>query len=199
MPITVSSCTRPRVLAQPRNECMINPVENKLPQDITRPDPEVMAGRALRRLRISRQWSQDEAAKRMKAYGYDFHQTTIAKIEAAQRPLRVRELADFAALYGVGVQELIYPRAGSLQEIDQEIALQEEHCNTVEQELAVATHVVDSTAEALRHAQNTRERHMTATIVIREQLGQLREQRAKFALWDTEEEPVPDEVGSRLV
>jgi transcriptional regulator with XRE-family HTH domain len=57
----------------------------------------------------------------MSAYGYDFHQTTIAKIEAAQRPLRVRELADFAALYGVEVQELIYAPSRSLLEIDQEI------------------------------------------------------------------------------
>lgn len=59
---------------------------------------------------------------RMTAYGYDFHQTMIAKIEAAQRPLRVRELADFAALYGVGVQDLIYPPTASLSETDRKIA-----------------------------------------------------------------------------
>ena len=55
----------------------------------------------------------------MKAYGYDFHQTMIAKIEAAQRPIRVRELADFAALYGMEAHELIYPPAGSLKEASQ--------------------------------------------------------------------------------
>ena len=59
---------------------------------------------------------------RMTAYGYDLHQTMIAKIEAAQRPLRVRELADFAALYGVGVQDLIYPPTASLPETDRKIA-----------------------------------------------------------------------------
>ena len=53
-----------------------------------RPDPEVQAGRALRRLRTARGWSQEEVGRRMKAYGYDFHQTMIAKIEAAQRPLQ---------------------------------------------------------------------------------------------------------------
>jgi hypothetical protein len=57
----------------------------------------------------------------MQAYGYDFHQTMVAKIEAAQRPLRVRELADFAALYGADVQQLIYPPSSSLEEVTQEL------------------------------------------------------------------------------
>ena len=100
---------------------MINRMEIKSKMGVERPDPEVQAGRALRRLRLSRGWSQEEVARRMQAFGYDFHQTMIAKIEAAQRPLRVRELADFAALYDVEVQELIYPPSGSLEEAAQEI------------------------------------------------------------------------------
>jgi transcriptional regulator with XRE-family HTH domain len=103
--------------------CTINPVEN---EDVTaaaqRSDPEVQAGQALRRLRLARNWSQDEVAARMTAYGYDFHQTTIAKIEAAQRPLRVRELADFAALYDLDVQDLVYPPTRSAAETDEEIS-----------------------------------------------------------------------------
>jgi transcriptional regulator with XRE-family HTH domain len=87
----------------------------------SRPDPEVQAGRALRRLRLARGWSQEEVARLMEAYGYDFHQTMIAKIESAQRPLRVRELADFAALYAVEVSELIYAPSGSLQEVNEEV------------------------------------------------------------------------------
>jgi transcriptional regulator with XRE-family HTH domain len=101
---------------------MINRVEDKqVTDDIERPDPEVQAGRALRRLRLSKGWSQEEVARRMQAYGYDFHQTMIAKIEAAQRPLRVRELADFAALYGVDIQQLIYPPSSSLEEVTREL------------------------------------------------------------------------------
>jgi transcriptional regulator with XRE-family HTH domain len=94
---------------------------NQVTPNVDRPDPEVQAGRALRRLRMSRGWSQEEVAKRMQAYGYDFHQTMIAKIEAAQRPLRVRELADFAALYNVEVNELIYPSSDSLEEVTREL------------------------------------------------------------------------------
>ena len=100
-----------------------------------RPDPEVQAGRALRRLRKARGWSQDEVGRRMKAYGYDFHQTMIAKIEAAQRPLRVRELADFAALYGMEVHELIYPPAGSLREVSREIATVTDHLQAADRDV----------------------------------------------------------------
>jgi transcriptional regulator with XRE-family HTH domain len=83
-------------------------------------DPEERAGKALRQLRLARGWSQEEVAMRMRAYGYDFHQTAIAKVEAAQRPLRVRELADFAALYGVQVQDLVYGPARSPAETREE-------------------------------------------------------------------------------
>jgi transcriptional regulator with XRE-family HTH domain len=193
MRFTVSSCTPSWVAAQPRRACIINPVEDNQPHGSARPDPEVMAGRALRRLRISRHWSQDEAAKRMQAYGYDFHQTTIAKIEAAQRPIRVRELADFAALYGVAVQELIYPRVGSLNEIDQEIASLEAHLSQVELKLEAASRDLDRAAAALSHAQEARERYMTDFIAARQQLEYLRMHRAKFALWDTDEPPPPEE------
>ncbi len=101
---------------------MINLVEDtQVADDIERPDPEEQAGRALRRLRLSRGWSQEEVARRMRAYGYDFHQTMIAKIEGAQRPLRVRELADFAALYGAEVNDLIYSPSSSLDEVTREL------------------------------------------------------------------------------
>jgi hypothetical protein len=98
------SCTSRYCWTQPHTACIVNRVENEPQPGLTgdgRPDPEVQAGRALRRLRTARGWSQEEVARQMKAYGYDFHQTMIATFEAAQRPIRVRELADFAALYGV--------------------------------------------------------------------------------------------------
>ena len=78
----------------------------------------------------------------MKAYGYDFHQTMIAKIEAAQRPIRVRELADFAALYGVEVHELIYPPAGSLKEADKEIVTLTDQLQVVHRDARPHTHAV---------------------------------------------------------
>lgn len=98
-------------------------------------DPEQTAGQRIRQLRTERGWSQEETARRMRSYGYDYHQTTVAKIEAGQRPFRVRELVDFAALFGMPPEHLIQqPAAGELeQEIRQvrqdrdEAAVREQH------------------------------------------------------------------------
>lgn len=43
-------------------------------------------------LRKERGWSQAELSERMAGYGFDLHQTTIAKLEAGTRPLRVAEM-----------------------------------------------------------------------------------------------------------
>lgn len=69
--------------------------------------PEEAAGRELRRLREARRWSQEQVARRMDAYGYDFHQTAIAKTEAGQRPLRLNEAVAFACLFGVTLAGLL--------------------------------------------------------------------------------------------
>jgi transcriptional regulator with XRE-family HTH domain len=149
-----------------------------------RPDPEVQAARALRRLRTARGWSQEEVARRMKAYGYDFHQTMIAKIEAAQRPIRVRELADFAALYGVEVHELIYPPAGSLQEADKEMA-------TLREQLREATSRSEGAADAVREAEAVlaaaQQEHRTQSgraAMLTGRLSYLEAQRDKLAGWE---------------
>lgn len=65
------------------------------------PSPEEAAGRELRRLREARRWSQEEVARRMDRYGYCWHQTMVAKTEAAERPLRLNELAAMCGLFGV--------------------------------------------------------------------------------------------------
>jgi transcriptional regulator with XRE-family HTH domain len=133
---------------------MIKPVEHTgTVAGGRRVDPEAQAGRALRRLRLARSWSQEEVAVRMTAYGYDFHQTTIAKIEAAQRPLRVRELADFAALYSVEVQDLVYPPTRSLPEIDQEIADVTGRLGRAQSNAAAARELLDSARKAAHDAE----------------------------------------------
>jgi transcriptional regulator with XRE-family HTH domain len=149
-----------------------------------RPDPEVQAGRALRRLRAARGWSQEEVARQMKAYGYDFHQTMIAKIEAAQRPIRVRELADFAALYGVEAHELIYPPAGSLNEADKEISL-------LRDQLQAATERAEAAADALRKAEAdlraAQEEHRARSgqvAMLAGRLSYLEAQRGQLAEWE---------------
>ncbi len=43
-------------------------------------------------LREERGWSQKEMAERVRSYGFDFHQSTVAKLESGGRPLRVAEM-----------------------------------------------------------------------------------------------------------
>jgi transcriptional regulator with XRE-family HTH domain len=149
-----------------------------------RPDPEVQAGHALRRLRTARGWSQEEVGRRMKAYGYDFHQTMIAKIEAAQRPLRVRELADFAALYGVEVHELIYPPAGSLTELSREIATLTDHLKAADKNVQNRRQALDKARAAVAAAEEDFRKHEGEAAMLRGRLTYLEAQREKLAEWE---------------
>jgi transcriptional regulator with XRE-family HTH domain len=149
-----------------------------------RPDPEVQAGRALRRLRTARGWSQEEVGRRMKAYGYDFHQTMIAKIEAAQRPLRVRELADFAALYGMEVHELIYPPAGSLTEVSREIATLTDHLQVADRDVQARRQALDKAQAAAAAAEEDFRKHEGEAAMLRGRLTYLEAQREKLAEWE---------------
>lgn len=45
-----------------------------------------------RTLREERGWSQTDLSKQLAAYGFELHQTTIAKLEKHSRPLRVAEM-----------------------------------------------------------------------------------------------------------
>ena len=146
-----------------------------------RPDPEEQAGKALRELRLARNWSQQETAARMRAYGYDFHQTTIAKIEAAQRPLRVRELSDFAALYGVEVQELVYPAARTLPEVEQEIVDVTARLDEAQTAAAMAAQDVEATRAAARDAERAHQAAQANLAVLSGRLDALAADREKLA------------------
>lgn len=54
-----------------------------------------------RRLREERGWSQTELSTRLASFGIDMHQTTIAKVEAGKRPLRVSEMFGFSHAFGL--------------------------------------------------------------------------------------------------
>src|ERR1700736_1720387 len=58
-------------------------------------------GEKVRQWRRERNWSQEEVADKLRAQGFDMHQTTVAKIERGTRPLRVAEAAAIATLFRV--------------------------------------------------------------------------------------------------
>jgi transcriptional regulator with XRE-family HTH domain len=71
--------------------------------------PEEIAGRQLALLREERGWSQSEVARRMEASGYNWHQTTVGRVESGKHPLRLNELVHLAAMFGVSPIRLIVP------------------------------------------------------------------------------------------
>jgi transcriptional regulator with XRE-family HTH domain len=60
-------------------------------------------------LRQQRGWSQSEVARRMEVYGYNWHQTTVGRVENGKRPLRLNELMLLAAMFGVSPIHLLVP------------------------------------------------------------------------------------------
>jgi transcriptional regulator with XRE-family HTH domain len=71
------------------------------------PTPEQLIGRQVRLLRQAHGWSQQEVAEKMRAFGYQWSQATVTRLESASRPIRVNELADLAALYGVPIAQFL--------------------------------------------------------------------------------------------
>jgi transcriptional regulator with XRE-family HTH domain len=101
-------------------------VEHNFGDPVSLPEPEVLAGQELKRLRRERGWSQEEVARRMTAYGFDWHQTTVGRTETAARPLRVNEAVALAALFEVPVTQLLVPVSVQVADLDEAIAATEE-------------------------------------------------------------------------
>ena len=132
----------------------------------------------------------------MTAYGYDFHQTTIAKIEAAQRPLRVRELADFAALYSVEVQDLVYPPTRSLPEIDHEIAEVTRRLSTARADADAANHHLASARKGTRDAEAAYQVSIAEVAVLEGRLASLSADREELISWEPGTGVSPGEVSN---
>jgi transcriptional regulator with XRE-family HTH domain len=75
--------------------------------DSTQSDPESWVGLRFRELRKERGWSQDDLARRMEELGWPMHQTTVAKLEAGKRPIRLNEVAHLAMLYGLKLSDFL--------------------------------------------------------------------------------------------
>lgn len=61
-----------------------------------------------RELREERGWSQVHLSQRLAAWGFDMHQTTIAKLEAGKRPLRVAEMFALAHVFRLPVGAVFF-------------------------------------------------------------------------------------------
>ncbi|GAA2348787.1 hypothetical protein GCM10009854_27790 [Saccharopolyspora halophila] len=69
--------------------------------------PERALGESLKELRTAGGMSQEYIATMMSRAGFSWRQTTVAKTEAGNRPVRLDEAAALALHFGVSVNELI--------------------------------------------------------------------------------------------
>jgi transcriptional regulator with XRE-family HTH domain len=68
---------------------------------------ETRFGAAVRKLRKSRGWTQEELAYRLSYGGNDMHQTTLCKLESGSRPTTLRDAEVLALVFGVSVADLL--------------------------------------------------------------------------------------------
>jgi transcriptional regulator with XRE-family HTH domain len=84
-------------------------------------EPEVTLGGAVRYLRRKHGYSQEHLAMRMTAAGYPWKQMTVARTEAADRPIRVNEAVALAHIFDVTISYLLAPRHEAGDELELQI------------------------------------------------------------------------------
>ena len=115
------------------------------------PTPEQLVARQLRLLRQGRGWSQQEVAEKMQAYGYQWSQATVTRLESASRPIRLNELADLAILYGVPIGQFLEPEVQDFAWDDLD-ALEREIANLTAQRDGFLERLEQAEAAASAHA-----------------------------------------------
>jgi transcriptional regulator with XRE-family HTH domain len=116
--------------------CSSQPIRGKFPaMEIRRPDLTRFRERIVLQ-RTQREWSQMEVARRLTAMGIDnMHNTTIAKIEAGDREIKLDEAVALAELYGLSIESLIGRRPGSADDIQYALVALEDAVFTSRNEL----------------------------------------------------------------
>jgi transcriptional regulator with XRE-family HTH domain len=69
---------------------------------------EKILGRKVRQLRLERGWTQEQLAERLNEVGWPMHQTTVAKLEAGARPIRIAEADALAIAFGLPIEAMWY-------------------------------------------------------------------------------------------
>lgn len=115
--------------------------------DLSWVDAETHFGIRLRELRQRRGWTQQEVVQRLADHGLVLHQTAIARIETAARPVRLNEALTLAAVLGVDLPGLLAPSSHNV-----EIAELEEYSHALTTALLEARYRVEETARQVTMA-----------------------------------------------
>lgn len=84
--------------------CSVMPVEND--EDRWPIDLEKIVGQRVRQLREAAGLTQQELGASLFLHGEPLHQTTVAKLEAGTRPLRLNDVGALAAFFDVPIESL---------------------------------------------------------------------------------------------
>lgn len=104
-------------------------------------------GDRVRQWRKARSWSQEDLAEKLNDFGFEMHQTTVAKIERGTRPLRVAEAVALAQIFGVPALSVFYgpgpeDEAMSVESMRELIETYEKALNESEERLEEAAKTV---------------------------------------------------------
>jgi transcriptional regulator with XRE-family HTH domain len=128
------------------------------------PSTEAIFGQAIRDFRQTWGWSQEQLANRMRALGFDWHQTTVSKTETAERPIRLNEAQALAGLFSIPLSGLVSPGVGP-QHLRREharyqTALKEAQLAKIkaDAEIEAAQKAIDATIVGLRQAADREQR-----------------------------------------
>jgi len=146
---------------------------------------EKILGQKVRQLRTERGWSQEQLAEKLNGLGWAVHQTTIAKLEAGSRPIRIAEADTLAVAFRLPIEAMWYmPVTGepwslsamrdAVKEVDRTIAHLEETLRSITLALA------DRQAERMRLVQAMNEAAKAADKGELEDLGLSKERSLEF-------------------
>jgi transcriptional regulator with XRE-family HTH domain len=124
-------------------------------------------GRRLRALREERGLSQQHVVNALLNHGIlNWHQTTVAKIEAGSRPVRLSEAMACASLFGLTVDEmLIDPESTEARaRRSQELSTRRNELEVVEQLLSQRLRELDRAQARVEEGSGSPERDLEATI-----------------------------------
>jgi transcriptional regulator with XRE-family HTH domain len=118
--------------------------------DEDRRTPEETVGANIKMLRAQRGLTQAELAEAMQGLGYSWIQTTVAKTEAADRPLRLNEVADLAQVLRVRLPELVSTDTDwALRSIVSTVDMYASHAKRLESEIEELTQQLEAKKQSL--------------------------------------------------
>jgi transcriptional regulator with XRE-family HTH domain len=125
--------------------------------DEDRKTAEEYVGANIKTRRAQLGLTQAQLAEAMQGLGHSWIQTTVAKTEAADRPLRVNEVADLARVLDVRVPELVSTDADwAVESINTTLAMHGAHANRLESEIEELNRQVAVKKQALEHGSVSR-------------------------------------------